>query len=605
MRTATQKEAGSVALPLIHQYVEQTTQNYPDNVAVVFGNQSLTYTELNRRADQLARLINHHAAKSERVGISTTRSIEMVVSVLAILKAGKAYLPLDPAYPKSRLVQMQADADLTLCLSTTVDAPLFSELGLLVIDPNSEEAVPDSEPVRQSETAYVLYTSGSTGTPKGVLNSHAGLSNFIQWQMAHSSAKPGLKTIQFCHLSFDGSFPELFIPLSTGGTLYLMTESQRLEASQLLHFLIDNGINRAFLPFVAVQYLAEAAQAERLFPETLVELVTGGEALKITEPIARFFAALPGCTLMNAYGPTEASVWMAENKLTGDSSAWPTLPQIGRPIGNTDLLVLDDSGNKRPVGEVGELCIAGACLAQGYLNRPELTAEKFIDWTNAGGDTIRIYRTGDLGQYLPDGVVAFAGRKDDQVKIRGNRVELGEIEVALTRQAGVRQAVVVAREDVPGLKRLVAYVVPDSATTALDLNEIRRTLTTQLPDFMWPAQFVVINEIPQTTAGKVDKKRLPTPAIQRPDLTVLYRKPGTPLEQTVSNLWADLLQLDRVGTDDNFFELGGNSLLAQKTVAALRQQHGLELPITKLYQHPTVAGVANYLTPCPSPTERG
>ena len=604
MHTATEKEAGFNAspLPLIHQFVEQTTLDYPENIAIVFGEESLTYSQLNSRADRLALLINHYAPESARIGVCTTRCIGMVVSVLAILKAGKAYLPLDPAYPTSRLAQIKADAGLTLCLSTSADAPLFSDLGLRVIDPDSEETVPVSVVAEQSTTAYVLYTSGSTGTPKGVLNSHAGLANFIQWQSIHSSARPGMKTIQFCHLSFDGSFPELFIPLATGGTLYLMTEPQRLEASLLLHFLIENGINRAFLPFVALQYLAEAAQAESLYPVTLVELVTGGEALKITEPIARFFAALPNCTLMNAYGPTEASVWMAENKLTGDSSAWPTLPPIGKPIGNTNLLVLDDAGNELPVGE-GELCITGVCLAQGYLNRPELTAEKFVNWTNTAGETIRIYRTGDMGRYLPDGVVEFAGRKDDQIKIRGNRVELGEIEVALTRQEGVRQAVVVAREDIPGLKRLIAYVVPETAS--LDLNEVRRTLTAQLPDFMWPAQFVAIDEIPQTTAGKVDKKRLPSPTVQRPDLAVLYRKPATKREQAVADLWADLLQLDQVGADDNFFELGGNSLLAQKTVAALRQQHGFELPITKLYQHPTVAGVANYLTHRPSPTERG
>lgn len=597
MHTATEKEAGFSAspLPLIHQFVEQTTLDYPENIAVVFGQESLTYRQLNSRADKLAQLINHYAPGSTRIGVCTTRCLGMVVSVLAVLKAGKAYLPLDPAYPASRLEQMKADAGLTLCLALPADAPLFSELGLQSIDPNSEEIAPNSVVVEQSSTAYVLYTSGSTGTPKGVLNSHAGLANFIHWQRIHSSARPGMKTIQFCHLSFDGSFPELFIPLATGGTLYLMTEPQRLEASLLLHFLIDNGINRAFLPFVALQYLAEAAQAEALYPETLVELVTGGEALKITEPIARFFAALPGCTLMNAYGPTEASVWMAENKLTGNPSAWPTLPPIGKPIGNTNLLVLDEAGNELPVLEVGELCITGVCLAQGYLNRPELTAQKFIDWTNTTGETIRIYRTGDMGRYLPDGVVEFAGRKDDQIKIRGNRVELGEIEVALTRQEGVRQAVVVAREDVPGLKRLIAYVVPETAN--LDLNEVRRTLTAQLPDFMWPAQFVAIDEIPQTTAGKVDKKRLPTPTVLRPDLAVLYRKPATKLEHAVAAVWTDLLQLDQVGTDDNFFELGGNSLLAQKTVAALRQQYGLELPITKLYQHPTVAGVAKLLAP--------
>lgn len=608
MRTSTGHEVGPDGhSPLrVHDLVEQTVRQYGDQPAVVFGTETITYAELDDRANRLARLIQQQAPNAERVGVSTTRCIGMVVSVLAILKSGKAYLPLDPAYPVGRLEQMRDDAELTLCLAPVSDATLFSELGLSIINPDTPDDAPEPDQFSQSDTVCVLYTSGSTGTPKGVCLPHVGMANLISWQMAHSSARPGNRTIQFCHLSFDGSFPELFVPLATGGTIYLMTEPQRIEASQLLHFLIDNGINRAFLPFVALQYLAEAAQAESLYPETLVELVTGGEALKITEPITRFFTALPGCTLMNAYGPTEASVWIAENKLTGDPANWPTLPPIGRPIGNTDLLVLDEAGVMMPPGEVGELCIAGICLAQGYLKRPELTAEKFINWTSPQGETIRMYRTGDLGRYGAEGVVEFAGRKDDQVKIRGNRVELGEIEVALTRQPGVRAAVVVAREDAPGLKRLIAYLVPESpASGPLDLNQVRATLTTQLPDFMWPAQYVVIDEIPQTTAGKVDKKRLPTPLVQRPDLSVLYRKPGTALEKTIADLWADLLQLDRVGVDDNFFELGGNSLLAQKTVAALKRQHGLSLPITKLYQFPTVAGVAKQLAAGSRPSDTG
>lgn len=571
---------------MVHELVEQTARQYPDQPAVVFGPDSLTYAELDQQADRLARLILQQAPKTSAVGVSTTRSIGMVVSVLAILKAGKAYLPLDPAYPVSRLEQMRDDAGLTVCLAPATDHALFSNLGFSVIDPTTTDDAPEPPTVQQSDTACVLYTSGSTGTPKGVLLPHVGMANLIHWQMEHSAAQPGRRTIQFCHLSFDGSFPELFVPLATGGTVYLMTEPQRIEAGQLLHFLVDNGIHRAFLPFVALQYLAEAAQAEGLYPETLVELITGGEALKITEPIARFFTALPDCPLMNAYGPTEASVWIAENKLTGDPANWPTLPPIGRPIGNTDLLVLDERGKLAPVGEVGELCIAGTCLAHGYLNRSELTDEKFIDWTNEAGESVRIYRTGDLGRYGADNIIEFAGRKDDQVKIRGNRVELGEIEVALTRQAGVRTAVVVAREDVPGLKRLIAYVVAESP--ALDLNAVRQSLIADLPDFMWPAQYVLLDEIPQTIAGKIDKKRLPTPLVQRPDLSVLYRKPVTTLETNIATIWADLLQLDRVGLDDNFFELGGNSLLAQKTVAELKTRHGLALPITKLYQFPTV-----------------
>ncbi len=291
---------------------------------------------------------------------------------------------------------------------------------------------------------------------------------------------------------------------------------------------------------------------------------------------------------MNVYGPTEASIWVTVLKLKGDAQNWPQLPSIGQPIAGADVLILNEVGQVVPTGEVGEIGLSGVCLAEGYLNRPELNAEAFVKWTHPQKGPVTLYRTGDLARYLPDGSIEFHGRKDDQVKIRGNRVELGEIEIALTKQPGVRQAVVVVREDISGQKQLVAYVV---TTDAYSIEKLRKGIEKQLPDFMVPSHFVQMEDFPRTVSGKIDKKQLAKPGNQRPTLGVLYREPVLELEKQVAALWDSILGVEQVGLDDNFFELGGNSLLAQKTIAVLKNQLGRTLLVTKLYQHPTIAGI--------------
>ena len=582
----------SILFPqFVHQFVEQVALEHQDRIAVVFGSHELTYRQLNNRADALAQAILHNDPDADRIGVSTTRNLEMIVGVLAILKSGKSYLPLDPAYPEHRLQQIKTDSGLRTCLSTTADELLFERLGLQVIASNKEYTQTEQPVSHQTSTAYVLYTSGSTGKPKGVCMGHGPLLNLLHWQAEHSTAGSATRTLQLAPLSFDVSFQEIFATLSSGGTLMLIDETLRLDLNALLRFIDEKAINRLFLPFVALQYIAETAVSTSQFPVQLKEVMTAGEQLKITPQIAQFFSELPGCILFNQYGPTECHV-ITQLTLTGNPSTWPALPTIGQLIDNVSLFIVDEALTILPAGEVGELCFGGACLAEGYLNQPALTNEKFIELETPKQGRMRIYRTGDLGRLLPDDTIEFLGRRDDQVKIRGHRVELGEIEVIISQLTGVKQSVVVARESDDGQKRLVAYVVATDGQVAK--TSLRAQLEQQLPDYMMPSAFVWLDELPKTSSGKVDKKQLPAPERKRPELDVAYRKPRTELERSIASLWINLLQVDKIGLDDNFFELGGNSLLAQKTVTSLKQQKHI-LPVTKLYQYPTIAGMAAYL----------
>ncbi|TWR27178.1 amino acid adenylation domain-containing protein [Mucilaginibacter achroorhodeus] len=580
---------------LIHHVFEQRVTEHPELIAVQFGNDSITYAELNGRADKLARVISATSPEASVIGISATRSVTTIISLFAILKAGKAYLPLDPSFPADRLEDIIADCGMDTCLSPASDAEVFRQIvkNVLVSD-EPLPAVHQPEKVAKNKVAYIIYTSGSTGKPKGVCVGHAGVVNLIKWHYKISPyLSAGHKMLQFSPLIFDASVMEIFCTLSVGGTLVLVDEATRIDPTRLLRYINDQQINRINVPFVALQYLTEAADAEQYFPASLQEVISAGEQLKITPQVLSFFKALPNCVFYNMYGPTEASVCTTGLKLDGPAESWPLLPNIGKPLDNVSVHILNDELKEVPQGEQGELCISGICLAYGYLNRPDLTAEKFVDWTDANGKIFKIYRSGDLGFYLPDGNIEYLGRKDTQVKIRGNRVELGEIEVVLNQLPGIQQAVVVAREDVPGQKRLVAYLIASGNKN--EISFLRENIEQKLPDYMMPAAFVWVDDFIKTTSGKIDRNRLPAPDMQRPELSVLYKAPSNNVEKNIAGYWADLLQLDKVGVYDNFFELGGNSILALKTVAALKKQFGYTLPITKLYQYPTVNGIASYI----------
>lgn len=577
----------------VHQLFEQAAMQYPDLKAVVFGSSAISYSELETRSNDLKQVLLNLSPDQQIIGISASRSIEMIISLLAILKAGKSYLPLDPTYPKNRLQQIISDSGVKTCIALNTESEFFSNLGLQPVDPEQVLTQVSGTSFQQGLNACVLYTSGSTGRPKGVCLGHQSLINFLSWQKENSLSKVGTRSLQFCHLSFDASFQEIFVPLTTGGTLYLIEDDDRLDGGRLLNFLIENRIHKAFLPYVTLQYLTEASAAENKYPLQLKEVTTGGELLKITPTIRAFFSALADSSFLNIYGPTEATVCVTTLKLSGNPEEWPAIPTIGSPMAGSSVFILNEELQLQKNGNEGELCISGLCLANGYLNQEELTDEKFIDWEHPTLGNLKIYRTGDLGKYLDNGEIEFFGRKDGQIKIRGNRVELGEIEVALMQHESVEQAVVILREDQPGRKNLIAYIVGNKQ--AFDAKTLRDQVNRLLPDYMVPSNFIRMEQLPKTVSGKIDKKALPKPDSKRPDLNVLYKKPGTKAEQEIAHLLSDILQYDKIGIDDNFFELGGNSLLAQKTVSELKYRLGYHLPITKLYQFPTVSGMAKFL----------
>jgi amino acid adenylation domain-containing protein len=562
--------------------------------ALVDSNRELSYGSLQERANRMAAVLSQSGAGPNRtIGLCLDRSPELIISVLGIVQAGAAYVPIDPTYPAERIAWMLEDAKPPVVITNRTHQHLFTgtDAKVLLIEEINLESGPRFEgecPAEPENLAYVLFTSGSTGRPKGVAMHHAPLLNLIQWQLRTSVLKDGDRTLQFAPISFDVSFQEIFTTFAQGGTLVLITDEDRLNSTQLLRKIIVQKINRIIVPFVALQYLAEAVERTGEVPTSLKEVFTSGEQLKITPAVANFFKQLPGCRFCNQYGPTEGHV-VSELELKGDPSTWPALPNIGKAIDNVKLLVLDEQMKPVKKGEEGELYLGGACVATGYIGRDDLTAERFLSESfEAGG---RLYKTGDRAAELPNGEIDYKGRIDGQVKVRGYRIELGEVEVALEKHASIEQAVANVREDRPGLKRLIGYYV---SKHEVSVNDLRKHLASLLPDYMVPSAFVAVKELPRTPSGKIDRKALPAPDVKRPELDVAFAAPQTGVQKTLANVWADLLGIDRVGIDDNFFDLGGNSLLSIQAVAQL-EGHGLKLPIVKLYQHPTIKACAAFL----------
>ncbi|SEB08993.1 non-ribosomal peptide synthetase [Pedobacter hartonius] len=582
-------EAAELNGVTVQQLFEQAVQTFQDKPAISFKDESISYSNLDIRADNLSRAILHHAANEEIIGISTTRGLNMVVGVLAILKAGKAYLPLDPTYPEERLNQIIQDSKLNFCIAGNVENKFFDKLGLEAIDFDRTYSLPAQTLTFENPNAYVLYTSGSTGRPKGVYLTQRALVNLILWQNANSVATQESKTLQFAPLTFDVSFQEIFATLTSGGMLILIDDVMRLNPDNLLDKIERNQINRIYLPFVALQFLAETAVSMGKYPSALKEVMTAGEQLKITPQIQNFFKAMPGCILYNQYGPTECHV-VTQLKLDGDALRWPALPNIGKPINNTEIYITDESLSILDDGEAGELCIAGASLASGYLNKSTLTKEKFVAINLPNGDQTRIYRTGDLARILTDGNIEFIGRNDDQVKIRGYRIEIGEIEVMLNRVPGIAQAVVTAKEDHNGQKRLIAYL--SSSTGVQDTSYVRTEIQHLLPVYMVPSVFVWLTEFPRTSSGKIDKKALPAPDQLHAGDQTTYMAPQTETERKIVKIWEELLNLKNIGIDDNFFELGGHSLIAIQFMIQIEKANSHGLPLATLFEYPTIRSLA-------------
>ena len=587
----------------LHHFFERQAERTPDAVAVLFADSDasetrLTYRELNQEANRLAdRLQALGVQPDTRVGLCVERSIHMAVALLAILKAGGAYVPLDPSYPKERLGFMMSNAKMSVLLTQQHLQAQLPASGVQTIcldaeDFSSESTENPSCGITPEHLLYVIYTSGSTGTPKGVAMPHRPLANLIQWQLEHTGISGDAATLQFSPISFDVSCQEIFSTWSSGGTLVMLSEQTRSDPFALLRLLKEQRIARLFLPFVALQQLADAAEGmQQALPEDLREVVTAGEQLHITPSIARFFKALGNCKLYNQYGPSETHVATAF-PVEGGPEDWTAFPPIGRPVANTRIYILDAHLQPVPVGVPGELLIGGACLARGYLDRQDLSDEKFIPNPFSVDRQDRLYRTGDVARYLSDGNIEFLGRIDAQVKIRGFRIEPGEVEAAILRCPGMKECVVLPREDHPGLKYLAAYIVSQPEED-LNVNALRALLAETLPEYMIPTAFVLLDALPLTPSGKINHRALPAPEMGAQGEE--FVAPRTPAEELVADIWTGVLGTERIGIADNFFELGGHSLLATQVVSRLNKAFKSELSLQRFFEHPTVAGLVEGL----------
>lgn len=557
----------------------------PDAVALVDGNVSLSYHELNERANQLAHHLRSLGVKPNMlVGICVTRSFDLVIGLLGILKAGGAYLPLDPTYPAERLTFMLEDAKTSILVTQQrfVERLAISDTRLVLLDADAAELARQSsaEPPASATIAdlvYVIYTSGSTGRPKGVQITHDSLLNLVYWHQRAFEVTPGDRATQLTSPAFDATGWELWPYLTAGASVYLMDEDARVVPELCRDWLLAHEITITFLPTT----LAESVMALKWPSSTSLRLLlTGADTLHVYPAPELPFA------LINNYGPTEATVVATFGRVAPTLHA-ETPPSIGRPIANTRIYILDDQLRQVPIGVAGELYIGGAGLAKGYLNRPELTAERFISNPFSDQRDERLYRTGDMARYLPDGQIAFMGRADSQVKIRGYRIEPGEIVSLLNEHATVQASMVVAREDTPGDKRLIAYIVPVSGVE-VTASALRETLMSRLPDYMIPAAFVLLDAFPLTPNGKVDRAALPAPDAFNMARDEVIAAPQTLVEKRLAGVITSLLGLEQIGIDDNFFLLGGNSLMGTQIIMQVMESFKVELPLRTLFEAPTV-----------------
>jgi len=610
-----------------HQLFEQQVERSPDAIATVFENQYLTYRELNSKANQIAHYLQQMGVGPEVLaGICIDRSLDAIAGLLGILKAGGAYLPLDPNYPPERLNFMLEDARISILLTTHThggrETGFFSEntsfspadslknpVSLVGVrnscDPGfTATAPPDCQIpnltvicldreweaiARQSQQnpisnvtvenlAYVIYTSGSTGKPKGVLIEHKGLSNLAQAQIETFKVQHLHRVLQFASLSFDASIFEIVMALRSGATLYLANRESLQPGKPLIDFLRDNAIGHATLPPAVL----------KLLPKTelpaLQTIICAGEScapdiVKLWAKNRQFF---------NAYGPTEATVWSSIAELTDRKKV-----SVGRPILHAQIYILDKHLQPVPIGIPGELHVSGLGVARGYLNRSHLTQQRFIPNPFSDKYGARMYKTGDLARYLPDGNIEFLGRIDEQVKVRGFRIELGEIEAVLRQHPGVQQTAAIACNDSAGNQRLIAYIVPNNPpASALELRDF---LKSKLPPYMMPNAFEIIDCLPLTPNGKIDRRRLSSPENLTAGSRDAFAEPRSPTESTLAQIWAAILNLDRVGIRDNFFDLGGDSLLAVGLIDRINQQFQQNLPLSSLFLNPTVENLANRL----------
>jgi amino acid adenylation domain-containing protein len=585
---------------LLHELIERQAQRTPSATAVVSGDLHLSYEELDRRANRLARHLRWLGCGPEsRVGVAIERSLELAIALVGILKAGAVYVPLDPDYPRERLAFMLGDflggERTPLLLSQERFAALCREaaagqpLTLIRLDADWHavgrehgESLPHE--LDPDNLAYVIYTSGSTGRPKGAMNIHKAIVNRLLWMQETYTLTGQDRVLQKTPLSFDVSVWEFFWPLMTGACLVMARPGGHKDAAYLVDEIERQGITTLhFVPSMLQVFLEEQGLA-RCRP--VRQVMASGEALS-WDLERKFFARL-GTELHNLYGPTEAAVDVTYHACQ-PSEAGRGVP-IGRPIANVEILLLDGNGAPAPLGVPGELHIGGVGLARGYMGRPQLTAEKFVPHPLASRAGERLYRTGDLARHLPDGEIEYLGRLDHQVKIRGFRIELGEVDAVLVQHPAVREALTEVREE-GGEKRLVSYVVPRGE--GFRREEVRSFLTVRLPEYMVPTLFATLDRMPLLPNGKVDRRALPAPEAPAPGT---YVPPSNPVEEALVEIWKAALRVERIGRDDNFFELGGHSLLMLQVRRKLQERFRRDLSMVELFRYTTVGSMAQFLS---------
>jgi amino acid adenylation domain-containing protein len=570
---------------LVPRMIAAQARLNPDGIALVMGSEKLTYAELELRATQLANYLRSLGAGPEvLVGLCVERSPQFVIAALAIMRSGAAYLPMDLAHPAERLRFIVKDAAVHLLVTQANFADRFVDLDARIVALDAEKSAIGQQPIQSPEVkqgidslAYVIYTSGSSGRPKGVEITHRNLSNLVSWHVGAFDLDSSARVTFQAGVGFDAAVWEIWPSLTVGSAVYLPDDFTRMSAESLRDWLIDHQITISFVP---------TAMAEQLITlpwpagSALRFLLTGADTLHRYPP-----AGLP-FSLVNNYGPTECTVVATSAVIAADRPR-DGLPPIGFPIDNVRIHILDEQLREVPKGVPGEIYIGGDGVARGYRNRPDLTAERFIadPFSTEGG---RLYRTGDLGRTLANGEIAFLGRIDDQIKIRGYRIELNEINAVLNEHPSVQASVVIAREDVPGDRRLVAYIVPVAGSKRNE-QSLRELIRRRLPDYMEPAAFVWMESLPLTPNGKVDRAALPLPSVESCLRDREFIAPRTPVEEALAGIIREVLKVPRVSMDDDFFQLGAHSLLGAQVVARVRGVFGAELKLLDVFDAPTVA----------------
>jgi aspartate racemase len=585
----------------LHELIEMQAELTSDGIAVACGGRELSYRQFNSDANQWAHYLRSRGVGANvRVGICLEPSLDFAVATLAVLKAGGACVPLDPKYPKERLAYMLQDVQARVLITQQGMPSPEAHAGCEVILLTDRASVPSGQPrtnpgssATPSDIAYVIYTSGSTGKPRGVLLPHAGLVNYAANMSRVYSISPEDRVLQFCSISFDIALEELFITWLSGATLVFRPEEMPLAVPEFLAWIAQQRVTVLDLPTAYWhEWVHQFPELREPKPEPLRLVIVGGEKVSSKAYATWFSSGGRQVRWINTYGPTEASIAATafEPNFACVEAIAENIP-IGRPVANTRIYLLDRHLNPVPIGVAGELHIGGVGVAQGYLNRPDLTAEKFIPDVFSTEPGARLYKTGDLARYLPSGEIEFLGRGDDQVKIRGFRVELGEIEAALAKHPRIRETAVVAREDVPGDKRLIAYFVVRHGGKATPAD-LRRHLQHQLPDYMVPSTFIALRAMPLTPNGKIDRRGLPAPEHEASNEIAI----ATDAQQSqLVKIWEDVLGKKPIGIRDNFFELGGHSLLAARLIHRVGQTLGKTLPLAMLFEAPTIEQLASSL----------